>query len=88
MLIATIELVPGGFEPMRRTIGSLRIGNISGLADVSSYRIVAMEAANPLTGHPARIAECTLVGHDRRQSVWAILKAVSDAIEDADWVEL
>lgn len=29
MLVVTIDLVPGGFEPMRHTIASMRIANIS-----------------------------------------------------------
>lgn len=35
MLIVTVDLVPGGYEPHRRTIGSMRIANVSNLADVS-----------------------------------------------------
>jgi hypothetical protein len=88
MLMVKVELVPGGFEPLRRTIGSLRIENISDLSDISNYRLVATEAANPLTGEPPRITECRLEGHDRRQSLWKILKAAVDRIEDADWVTL
>jgi hypothetical protein len=88
MLVITVTLVPGGIDPLRRTIGSLRIENVSELSDISDYRITAMEAANPLIGSPARIAETTLQGHDRHQSVWAIVQAAADRIEDADWVAL
>jgi hypothetical protein len=87
MLIITIELIPGGIGS-RKTIGTLRIGNMSDLADVSDYRIVAMEAANPITGKAARIADETLRDHDRRQSVWKIVEGASKAIEHADWGEL
>jgi hypothetical protein len=73
MLRLTVELVPGGFEPMRRTIASMRISNMSDLADCSDYCIEAMEAANALTGDPARNAECMVLAHDRKQSVWALL---------------
>ena len=64
-----IKLVLGGFKPMRRTIASMRISNMSNLADCSDYRIEALEAANGLTGDPARNAECMVLAHDRRQSV-------------------
>ena len=64
-----IKLVLGGFEPMRRTIASMRISNMSSLADCSDYRIEALEAANGLPGDPARNAECMVLAHDRRQSV-------------------
>lgn len=88
MLVVEIQLIPGGFEPMKRTIGTLRIENISNLSDISDYRLVAMEGANKLTGEPARISECRLEGHDRRQSVWKIVKAAAERLDEADWVPL
>ncbi|WLA63772.1 hypothetical protein [Bradyrhizobium diazoefficiens] len=88
MLIIDIELVPGGVHPLRKSIGSLRISNLSNLANVSDYAVVAMEAANPLTSAPSRIAKCTVVNHPRRQSVFALLRAAAEALEAADWVEL
>jgi hypothetical protein len=47
MLRVTIELIPGGFSPMRKTIGSMRISNASNLAEVSDYKVDVMEGANP-----------------------------------------
>jgi hypothetical protein len=78
LLVITIDLVPGGYESYRRTIGSMRIANVSNLADVSDYAVAVMEGANPLTGLPARTASCKVVGHDRRQSVWALLAKAAD----------
>jgi len=37
MLVVTIDLVPGGDESCRRTIGSMRIANLSNLAEASDY---------------------------------------------------
>jgi hypothetical protein len=88
MLVITIDLVPGGYEPRRRTIGSMRIANQSGLADLSDYRISAMEGANPLTGIPPCIAECIVLRHDRRQAVWALIQRACEEAMKADWVEL
>jgi hypothetical protein len=85
MLKLTIELVPGGFEPMRRTIASMRISNMSNLADCSDYCIAAMEAANALTGEPARNAKCMVLAHDRRQSVWALLEKACHEIIEANY---
>jgi hypothetical protein len=85
MLKLTIELVPGGFEPMRRTIASMRISNMSNLADRSDYRIEALEAANGLTGDPARNAECMVLAHDRRQSVWVLLEKACHEIVKANY---
>jgi hypothetical protein len=88
MLIVTIDLVPGGFDPLRRTIGSTRIANLFDLVDVSDYAIEAMEAANPLTGTAARNAECVVEGHDRRQCLWALLAKAAEEIMRAEFVEL
>jgi hypothetical protein len=85
MLRLTVELVPGGFEPMRRTIASMRISNISGLADCSDYCVEATEAANKLTGDPARSAECMVLAHDRKQSVWALLGKACQEILKANY---
>jgi hypothetical protein len=80
MLVVTIDLVPGGFEPMRRTIASMRIANISDLADISNYRVETVETSNPLTGTPGRTAQCVILGHARAQSVWALLARASGEI--------
>ena len=88
MLKITIELVPAGLEPLRRSIGTVNISNESDLADLSDYRVVATEAANPLTGDPAGIAECVVVNHARRQRVWALIEAVAAELRRADWVPL
>ncbi|MCK1365177.1 hypothetical protein [Bradyrhizobium sp. 62] len=88
MLVITVDLIPGGVEPLRRSIGTVQISNISDLADISSYHLLAMEAANPLTGTAARTGECILFGHDRRQSVWKLIEAAAAAIETADWEPL
>jgi len=51
-MVITVDLVPGGYEPMRRTIAAMSIANISGLAEISDYRIEASETSNPLAGTP------------------------------------
>jgi hypothetical protein len=88
LLVITVDLVPGGYESHRRTIGSMRIGNISNLADISDYAVDVMEGANPLTGDPPRNAVCTVLAHDRRQSVWALLAKASEAARKAEFHEL
>jgi hypothetical protein len=88
MLCVTVEIVPGGFEPDRRVIGSLRISNVSDLAPVSNYRVDVLEAANHLTGSPARIGGCRVEGHDRLQSVWALIERAAAAALTADLVDM
>lgn len=88
MLVITIDLVPSGYEPHRRTIASMHISNMSALADLSDYRIDAMEGANQLTGDPPRNASCVVLAHERRQSVWALIEKACARILKADSVEL
>lgn len=84
MLIVTVELLPGGFRPLGRTIASMRVSNLSNLADVSRYSVEAKEGANPLNGTPARTWCCELDGHDRRQSVWVLLAKAAAAVGEVE----
>jgi hypothetical protein len=87
MLTITIDLLPGGFAPLRRTIATMRIGNLSDLADCSDYRIEVMEGTNKLTGAPPRSAVVDVLGHDRRQSVWALVAKAAEAALKAEYDE-
>jgi hypothetical protein len=88
MIVVTVTIVPGGYEPRRRDIGTLRIGNVSDLAPISDYTVDVIEAANPLAGTPARIGECRVERHDRAQSVWALVERAAAAAAGVDLVEL
>jgi hypothetical protein len=88
MIHITIDLIPGGFQPMRQTIGTLRIANISNLADVSDYAVDVLEAANPLCGTKSRNASCSVAGHDRRQPIWALIARAAEAAMKAEHDEL
>jgi hypothetical protein len=88
VLIVTIDLLPGGAANMRRTVGTLRISNHSDLADVSDYGVVALQAANHLTGEPSGIAEFHVRDHARHQRVWALIQRACEEAAMADWVEL
>jgi hypothetical protein len=84
MLVVTVDLVPGGYEFHRRTIGCMRIANVSNLADVSDYDVDATETANPLSGTALRNTKCTVRAHSRRQSIWALLaKASVEILKDS-----
>lgn len=87
MLVVTVDLVPAGCERHRRTIGSMRIANVSNRSDLCDYDVEAMEGANPLTGTPQRNAICTVRAHDRRRSIWALLAKASEEIIKADFDE-
>jgi hypothetical protein len=88
MLVITIDLVPGGCESYRRTIGSMRIANLSNLADTSDYSVEVMEAANHLTGDPSWNGKCVVLAHDRRQSVWALIARACEETLKAHFVDL
>jgi hypothetical protein len=88
MLLITIDLAPGGFAALKRTIATMRIANMSDLADCSTYRIEVMESSNKLTGDPSRSAACEVIGHDRRQSVWALVAKAAEAALKADCDEM
>lgn len=88
MLKVTVDLVPGGAEALRRTIGVLNISNISELADLSNYQVNVTEAANHLAGTPAQVRTFTVLGHARGQSVWKLLARVITEIESIEPTEL
>ncbi|MCW3062643.1 MAG: hypothetical protein JWQ02_4464 [Capsulimonas sp.] len=89
MLRITVEIVPGSEPSRRRTLATMAIANISALAATSDYELSASEGANPLASTAARTCQAVLTGHDRRQSVWAIVAAASSAVleEKVDWVD-
>jgi hypothetical protein len=88
MIVVTVEMIPGGFSPARRIIGSMQICNVSNCADCSDYRVQVLEAANPLVGTPARYGDCRIERHDRRQSIWKLLARAASGAETADYFEL
>ena len=46
MLRVTVDLVPNGNEAMKRTLAVLQVTNIGGNADVASYSVAKMYAAD------------------------------------------
>ena len=88
MIIVTIDLAPGGFAQRRRTIASMRIANVTSLADVSDYEVNVLEAANPLSGTGPRNGSCTVENHDRNQSVFALIARAAEAALKAEYDDL
>jgi hypothetical protein len=88
MLIVRVELLPGGDPSRRRVIGLLEIANVSNLSETSSYAVEAEEAANHLTGTPARMASIRIDGHRRAQPVWALIHRAVAALESAEFLEI
>jgi hypothetical protein len=88
MLRVTVDLIPGGFNPLRRTIGTMTVANVSDLADRSNYNVEAMEGRNHLAGLPPRNMSAVVEDHDRRQSVWSLIAKAAAAIDAAESDEL
>lgn len=84
MLRITVDIVPGGFEPLRRHIALMTIANVTCLADRSDYVVEAMEGANPLAGSPPRNTSARINGHDRNQSVWTLVAKAAAVIAEAE----
>jgi hypothetical protein len=74
MLRIIVELVPGGYEPAKRELARAELGNISKLAFVSDYQILADEGPNPLTTTSAWQRTGTIKKHPRNQSVWRLVE--------------
>ncbi|HZQ14059.1 MAG TPA: hypothetical protein VFB31_14740 [Pseudolabrys sp.] len=72
MLVVEVKLVPDGIGALR-VLARAIAGNVTDLADRSDYRIAANEGANPIAGTPAWEAHGHILGHDRVQSVWALV---------------
>jgi hypothetical protein len=78
-----VALVPGGFEPLRRTLATMTISNLSNLADRSDYCVAATERENKLTGLPAHSVVAKVTNHERRQSVWILIAKAASAVANA-----
>jgi hypothetical protein len=83
MLRVTVDLIPAGYNPLRRTIASMTIANLTALANRSDYRVEAMEDQNNLAGLPPRNMSATVEDHDRRQSVWNLIAKAAAAAAEA-----
>jgi hypothetical protein len=77
MLRITVELVPGGHEGMKRELARAHVGNLSSLAPKSDYAIYANEGDNPVAGSGRWESRGMLGGHDRNQTVWALVAKVA-----------
>ena len=88
MIILNVDLVPGGLQARRRTIASMRIANLTDLADISDYSVDVLEAANPLVGTPPRNGSCSVERHHRRQTIWALIARAAEAAMQAEYDEL
>jgi hypothetical protein len=82
MIVVSVMLVPVGDPSYRKVIASSHIAKLSDPADVSSYLIAAIEAANPLCGTAGRFSR-----REPPSRAVSVGRALA-ALETADFVEL
>lgn len=87
MLRVSVELWPGGRQEAKRQVAVLHLSNITdevtnGLED---YAIYASEGVNPPADRGRWESRGLIAGHDRRQTVWALVaKAAAWATSEAE----
>lgn len=76
MIEVIVNILPNGRAERRRELGSMKIINVSDLADLSNYVYVIETGASHLTGEPALRSEGKIHKHDRYQSIWKLIRKV------------
>jgi hypothetical protein len=66
MLVAKVEVWPGGIAQRSQTIGVIEIVNITGSAPVSNY-FVTLAKKNPDTGEETIVKQGTVYGFPRNK---------------------
>ena len=76
MLVVRVEIWPGGYEPGKREIARMNVGNISDLADTSDYIATLEEYGNERLGIPKSKSTVQVTGHTRRSTVWSLIRKI------------
>lgn len=80
VLVVTVELWPGGSKAYKKEIASLRIANVSNLADISDYEVeLAENGAEHLGIKPMRLWT-GVSGHNRKKSVWSLIRSILNKV--------
>jgi hypothetical protein len=73
MLVLRLEIWPGGSRDLRRTIGEVRIANVTDLAPVSDYELTFTphnDAGQPLV---SKHRHAEVRGHERSDGAWSLV---------------
>lgn len=89
MLVVRVELWPGGDLTRAKVVASMKLGNVSNLADTSHYKVWAVENGASQLDIPPSASTFDIKRHNRKQTVWALLekmarKAKEDALQETD----
>jgi len=77
MLRITVEIWPGGDKTRASAVAIANVANLSELADVSDYAVSVTEGHNPVSNTPPWSQRGSVLHHDRRTSVWALVARVA-----------
>lgn len=75
MLVVKLEVHPGGDSSRPESIGELRIGNVSNLAEVSDYMASVLDGKGRCTGM------LHVKGHHRSDGAWALVRQVIEQMD-------
>ncbi len=62
----------------RTPIAEARAGNMSGLSDISDYKVRVFEDEAPHLDIPAKDVTGWIKGHTRRSSVWYLVRKIAE----------
>lgn len=85
MLRIVVEIVPPAASRPKREVARAELSNVSDLGKISDYSIEVEEGVNGITWAKAWESRGMILGHDREQSVWALVaKAAAWAAAEAE----
>lgn len=83
MIVVKVELWDGGDGTRAKEIGRLVIGNMSELADHSSYAVAGRMEKWDAEGQPARVAsDGWVMAHDRKTGVFELIRKAIEDLKD------
>jgi hypothetical protein len=80
VIVVYVELWPGGDQSRAKPIGSLGIANETNLSLLSNYRFEMDGIGNPALNIEPLKATGEIVGHNRNQSVWKLIRRAIDEV--------
>jgi hypothetical protein len=81
MLQIIVRVAPGGNQRQAFEVANARLANISNLADTSDYGVEVVEGPNRVAGTSEWSARGHILHHDRRATVWSLVRKVAEFAE-------
>lgn len=74
MLRVTLEIVPFGIEERKRTIGTMKIGNVGGNHATGDYEVTRIT--------DDKVDTCGIHSFERRRRAWALVMEALKVLEE------